>query len=79
MRVLFTDKNNDGLLAQSEDDSINEVLSIRNYSPFGLELGGSHKNLDYQNGYKFVGKELNQFIGSLIIRLLRNFPRFLNI
>jgi RHS repeat-associated protein len=63
LRVLFTDKNNDGLIAQSENDSINEVLSIRNYSPFGLELGGSHKNLDYQNGYKFGGKELNNFTG----------------
>jgi hypothetical protein len=46
LRVLFTDKNNDGLIAQSANDSINEVLSVRNYSPFGLELSGSHKNLD---------------------------------
>jgi RHS repeat-associated protein len=42
---------------------LNEVLSFRNYSPFGLELGGSHKNLDYQNGYKFGGKELDNFTG----------------
>jgi RHS repeat-associated protein len=63
LRVLFTDKNNDGLIRQSLDDNLNEVLSFRNYSPFGLELGGSHKNLDYQNGYKFGGKELNNFTG----------------
>ncbi len=61
LRVIFTDKNNDGLIAQSVNDSINEVLTVRNYSPFGLELGGSHKNLDYQNGYKFGGKELDDF------------------
>ncbi len=63
LRVLFTDKKNDGLIAQSVNDSINEVLTVRNYSPFGLELGGSHKNLDYQNRYKYGGKELNNFTG----------------
>lgn len=61
LRVLFTDKNNDGLIKQDAASEQNEVLSIRNYSPFGLELGGSHKNLDYQNGYKFGGKELSDF------------------
>ncbi len=69
LRVLITDKNNDGLIRQSLDDNQNEVLSFRNYSPFGLELGGSHKNLDYQNGYKFGGKELDNFTG------LTNFGR----
>jgi RHS repeat-associated protein len=63
LRVIFTDKNNDGLIRQSLDDNLNEVLSFRNYSPFGLELGGSQKNIDYQNGYKFGGKELNNFTG----------------
>ena len=63
VRVIFADKNNDGLIAQSVNDTINEILSIRNYSPFGLELGGSHKNLDYQNPYRFGGKEHNNFTG----------------
>ena len=63
VRVIFTDKNNDGLIAQSVNDTINEVLSIRNYSPFGLELGGSQKNLDYQNPYRFGGKEHSNFTG----------------
>lgn len=63
LRVLFTDKNADGLIYQSLDDSLNEVLTIRNYSPYGLELGGSHKNLDSQNRYKFSGKELSNFTG----------------
>lgn len=30
LRVLFTDKNNDGLIRQSLDDNLNEVLSFRN-------------------------------------------------
>jgi len=62
-RVLFTDKNNDGQIQQSADSELNEVLSISNYSPFGLELGGSHQNMGYQNAYKFTGKEENSFTG----------------
>lgn len=62
-RVLFTDKNNDGQIRQSTDSEQNEVLSIRNYSPFGLELGGSNQHLSYQNAYKYTGKEENSFTG----------------
>ena len=61
LRVLFADKNGDGLIRQDTNSVLNEVLSIRNYSPFGLELGGSHKNLDYQNPYRFGGKEVDAF------------------
>ena len=62
-RVVFTDKNNDGLVKQSSNTTENEVLSFTNYSPFGLELGGSHQNLSYQFDYKFNGKEENGFSG----------------
>ncbi len=61
LRVLFADKNGDGLIRQDTNSGVNEILSIRNYSPFGLELGGSHKNLDYQNPYRFGGKEVDAF------------------
>lgn len=61
LRVLFADKNGDGLIRQDTNSVLNEVLSIRNYSPFGLELGGSHKNLDLQNQYRFGGKEVDAF------------------
>lgn len=62
-RVLFTDKNNDGLISQNTDNESNEVLSISNYSPFGLELGGSHQNNKEQFDYKFEGKQENGFAG----------------
>jgi len=62
-RVLFTDKNGDGFLQQSTDENSNEVLALRNYSAFGLELGGSHQNVNYQNPYKYTGKEENSFTG----------------
>ena len=58
---MFADKNGDGLIRQDTNSELNEILSIRNYSPFGLELGGSHKNLDYQNPYRFGGKEVDAF------------------
>ena len=63
LRVLFADKNGDGLIRQDTNSVLNEVLSIRNYSPFGLELGGSHKNRDLQNPYRFGGKEHSNFTG----------------
>jgi RHS repeat-associated protein len=62
-RVLFTDKNNDGLIRQDTLEALNEVLSVSNYSPFGLELGGSHQNLKQQFDYKFEGKQENNFSG----------------
>ena len=47
-RVVFADKNKDGLIRQDSLEALNEVLSLSNYSPFGLELGGSHQNLKQQ-------------------------------
>jgi RHS repeat-associated protein len=60
-RVLFADKNSDGLIKQDINPTQNEVLSISNYSPFGLELGGSQQNLNHQFDYKFNGKQENGF------------------
>ncbi|OYU66892.1 MAG: hypothetical protein CFE22_07185 [Cytophagaceae bacterium BCCC1] len=62
-RVLFADKNGDGLIRQDASEALNEVLSLSNYSPFGLELGGSHQNLKHQFDYKFNGKQENSFTG----------------
>ncbi len=62
-RVLFADKNDDGLIKQETDPTQNEVLSVSNYSPFGLELGGSQQNLKHQFDYKFNGKQNNGFSG----------------
>ncbi|MFN4086539.1 MAG: RHS repeat domain-containing protein [Spirosomataceae bacterium] len=62
-RVVFADKNKDGLIRQDRSEALNEVLSLSNYSPFGLELGGSHQNLKQQFEYKFNGKQENGFSG----------------
>jgi RHS repeat-associated protein len=39
------------------------VLAVYNYSPFGLELGGSHQNQTLSFDYTFGGKEANAFAG----------------
>ena len=62
-RVVFADKNQDRLIRQDSLEALNEVLSLSNYSPFGLELGGSHQNLKQQFEYKFNGKQENGFSG----------------
>ncbi len=57
-RVLFTDKNGDGLINQSADEGLNEVLAFYKYAPFGLELGGSHQNgRNSHHRYQYNGKE----------------------
>jgi hypothetical protein len=62
-RILFTDKNNDSFVKHDTDESQNEVLSVSNFSPFGLELGGSQQNLKHQFDYKFNSKQDNGFSG----------------
>jgi RHS repeat-associated protein len=62
-RILFSDKNNDGLIKQDASAVLNEVLSVSNYSPFGIELGGSHQNQQQPFDYKFNGKQENAFSG----------------
>jgi RHS repeat-associated protein len=50
-------------IAQHPDNETNEVLAVYNYSPFGLELGGSHQNQTLSFDYTFGGKEANAFAG----------------
>ncbi|MGL4632513.1 MAG: RHS repeat domain-containing protein [Leadbetterella sp.] len=49
------------MIRQSENQDQNEVLSISQYSPFGMELGGSHQNLSQQYAFKYNGKEVDAF------------------
>ncbi len=64
MRVLFADKDGDGLIRQSADATSNEVLGFYNYSAFGLELGGSHLNSSNNlNRYTYNNKETIGFSG----------------
>jgi len=65
-RVLFADKDDDGLIRQSADETSNEVLGFYNYSAFGLELGGSQLNVsNNQNRLTYNGKEKIRFSGYL--------------
>lgn len=66
IRILFADKDDDGLVRQSADASSNEVLGVYNYSAFGLELGGSQLNTsNNQNRFTYNGKEKIGFSGYL--------------
>ena len=62
-RVLFADKDGDGLIRQADDET-NEVLGFYNYSVFGLELGGSHLNtFNNRNRFTYNNKENIRFGG----------------
>ncbi|MBV6427461.1 MAG: hypothetical protein KIPDCIKN_01979 [Haliscomenobacter sp.] len=61
-RLLFSDKDGDGMVEVTSNASTNEVLQENHYYPFGLSYGGSHWMNDAarDNGYKYNGKELNE-------------------
>jgi RHS repeat-associated protein len=61
-RLLFADKDGDGMVEVTSNASTNEVLQENHYYPFGLSYGGSHwmNDATRDNGYKYNGKELNE-------------------
>jgi RHS repeat-associated protein len=61
-RLLFADKDGDGMVEVTSNASTNEIIQEQHYYPFGLSYGGSHWMNDAarDNGYKFNGKELNE-------------------
>ncbi|MBK8878239.1 MAG: RHS repeat-associated core domain-containing protein [Haliscomenobacter sp.] len=61
-RLLFADKDGDGMVEVTSNASTNEILQELHYYPFGLSYGGSHWMNDAarDNGYKYNGKELNE-------------------
>ena len=57
-RVMFSDKNEDGQITISDDETINEVLEEYHYYPFGMCMSGPWlKNSNHQNKYTYNGKE----------------------
>ncbi len=61
-RLLFADKDGDGMVEVTNNPATNEILQENHYYPFGLSYGGSHWMNDAarDNGYKYNGKELNE-------------------
>ncbi|MBK7477949.1 MAG: RHS repeat-associated core domain-containing protein [Haliscomenobacter sp.] len=61
-RLLFADKDGDGMVEVTSNPATNEILQELHYYPFGLSYGGSHWMNDAarDNGYKYNSKELNE-------------------
>ncbi len=61
-RLLFSDKDGDGMVEVTSNPATNEILQENHYYPFGLSYSGSHWMNDAarDNGNKYNGKELNE-------------------
>ncbi len=61
-RLMFADKDGDGIVEVTSSAATNEILQELHYYPFGLSYGGTHWMNDAarDNGHKYNGKELNE-------------------
>ena len=59
-RLLFADKDGDGMVEVTSNASTNEILQELHYYPFGLSYGGSHWMNDAARDHKYLynGKEI---------------------
>lgn len=60
-RLTFTDKNADGVIGISSNQSVNEILSENNYYSFGMQMNGPWMNgtgSEDKTKYTYNGKEL---------------------
>jgi RHS repeat-associated protein len=64
-RIMFSDKNNDGLITQSTAQETSEVTQENSYYPFGLSMEGVWSNTPSVTDSKYLynGKELNDDFG----------------
>jgi RHS repeat-associated protein len=66
-RLMFSDKNNDGVIKQSltQETITSEVTQENHYYPFGLAMEGTWANTPSvsDNKYQYNGKELNSDFG----------------
>ena len=64
-RIMFSDKNGDGLIQQSSTQETSEVTQENHYYPFGLNMEGTWSNTPsvLDNKYTFNGKEYNDDFG----------------
>ncbi len=59
-RLMFCDKNGDGLITQAADQEASEVTQENHFYPFGLNMEGAWSNTPSitDNKYQYNGKEL---------------------
>jgi RHS repeat-associated protein len=64
-RIMFSDKNGDGLITQSTSQEASEVTQENHYTPFGLNMEGTWSNTPsvLDSKYLYNGKELNDDFG----------------
>ncbi len=64
-RLMFSDKNNDGLIQQSTGQEASEVTQENHYYSFGLQMEGTWMNTPsvLDTKYTYNGKELNDDFG----------------
>ena len=63
-RLMFSDKNGNGIVDMSDDPETTEVLQESHYYPFGMQMKGSWMdNPGRESKYQYNGKELNQDLG----------------
>jgi hypothetical protein len=63
VRLTFSDKNSNGYIDQTNDPSTNEIINVRHYDPFGLELNGPWQNVTSHGAAQrmaYNGKELHE-------------------
>jgi RHS repeat-associated protein len=64
-RLMFCDKNNNGLITQSSSQEASEVTQENHYYPFGMSMEGTWSNTPSVTDSKYLynGKEMNDDFG----------------
>ena len=64
-RIMFSDKNGDGLIQQSTNQETSEVTQENHYYPFGMNMEGNWQNTPSVTDSKYLynGKEMNDDFG----------------
>ena len=63
-RLMFSDKNGNGIVDMSDDPETTEVLQENHYYPFGMQMKGSWmENPGRESKYQFNGIERNKDLG----------------
>ncbi|MFM2394339.1 MAG: hypothetical protein RLZZ546_2321 [Bacteroidota bacterium] len=65
VRAVISDLNNNAILTISSNATINEIINVNSYYPFGLTMGGTFSNntTTPDTRYQYNGKEMNIDLG----------------